>query len=403
MNHVITNKQGENSPTFYLTKKQACQFLVLYHHLTECTALCGDEMILNYIRKVGCIQFDPLDVVGKNADLVLQSRCPHYKRGDIEKLLYQDRALFDVWDKNMSICAVEDWPYFSRNRAYIQPYHLKFKDAIETIITHLRENESACSSDFDMNTKVHWYYGAQRLAKASLECMCYAGTAVVHHKKGTRRYYGLAEKWIPPQLLATEDPNRTDEEYYKWIVLRRINSIGLLWNRGGDAWLGLLDFKSPHRNSGFRDLLQEKRIVEVKVEGLQHPLYLSRENIPLLETVLTSPFPTGNTRILAPLDNLLWDRKLIAELFGFDYKWEVYVPAAKRKYGYYVLPVLCGDQFIGRVEMRIDKNSRSLIAESFWWEGAASPKEHSQNIEQCLHRFAEFNLCGTVHVAFPLF
>lgn len=396
MSRVTENQSSASSPAFYLTKKQACRFLILYHHLTEETALHGDGMILNHIRKVGCVQFDPLDVVGKNADLVLQSRCPQYRRGDVEKLLYQERALFDVWDKNMSICTIEDWPYFSRNREHFHPHCLKFSDAIEAISAHLRENEFASSSDFDMDAKVRWYYGPQRLAKAALECMCCAGTAVVHHKKGTRRHYCLAENFIPPHLLAMEDPNRTDEDYHKWIVQRRINSIGLLWNRGGDAWLGLLNFKSPHRNSGFKTLLQEGQIVAVEVEGLRYPLYLSRENVPLLESSLTCPFPQESARILAPLDNLLWDRTLIAELFGFNYRWEVYVPAPKRKYGYYVLPLLCGDRFIGRIEMRVDKAERCLRVESLWWEEGVTPEEHASSLERCLHRFAEFNLCHAV-------
>lgn len=97
-------------------------------------------------------------------------------------------------------------------------------------------NDFACSSDFEFDEKVDWHYGPQRLAKAALECMCYAGLAVVRHKKGTRRYYCLSDKYISEKYFTMPKPNNTDEEYFKWVVLRRINNIGVLWNRHSDAW-----------------------------------------------------------------------------------------------------------------------------------------------------------------------
>ncbi len=396
---MATNRLDEIMQNFCLTKQQARQYLIRYHHFTHDTQLTGDDDILAYVRKVGCIQYDPLDQVGKNADLVLQSRYPRYQKNDLEKLLYRDKRLFDVWDKNMSICGVEDWPYFSRTRAYIRPWYERFNDAIEMITDYLRKNESACSSDFALDTKVQWYFGRQRLARAALECMCYAGAAVVHHKKGTRRYYCLAEKHIQPHLFAMSDPNPTDEDYYKWLVLRRINSIGLLWNRGGDAWLGTLNFKSANRNQAFTDLLQTEKIVEFKVEGIKHPVYISRENIPLLQSVREKTLDEipDATRILAPLDNFLWDRKLIEELFGFEYRWEVYTPAHKRKYGYYVLPVLYNDQFMGRTELRTDKTNGTLIVQGFWWEDKFKPSSaHKKSLKACLKRFAKYNRCDDV-------
>jgi len=89
---------------------------VIYQHLCDNTALESTENIIDYISKVGCIQYDPLDVVGRNPDLVLQARFSLYKKGDIEKYLYSDRVLFYVWDKNMSICPISDWAYFGRYR-----------------------------------------------------------------------------------------------------------------------------------------------------------------------------------------------------------------------------------------------------------------------------------------------
>jgi hypothetical protein len=95
--------------------------------------------------------------------------------------------------------------------------------------------------------------------------------------------------------------------------------------------------------------------------------------------------------ILAPLDNLLWDRKLIAALFGFDYKWEVYTPAADRRYGYYVLPLLYEDRFIGRFEPVANRKSGELVVENWWWEQGVTPnQEMTAALKRCLSAFVRF-------------
>ena len=383
-----------------LTKQQLRQFLLKYHHLTDDTALIHNDEIIDYIHKVGCIQFDPLEVAGRNADLVLQSRCLTYKKGDLENFLYKDRYLFDVWDKNMSICSVKDWAYFSRFRARYLPWCEKHHEAIQEITDYLSQHDFACSSDFSLEERVDWHYGPQRLAKAALECMCYAGLAIVHHKKGSRRYYGLSEKYIPKELLTMADPNKSDEDYYKWAVLRRINSVGVLWNRASDAWLGTAvsgGLKGSQRNSAFAGLLADDKIMEIQVEGMKYPLYIAKDKLELLNPVLSNPFANKNVRFIAPLDNLIWDRKLIAELFGFEYKWEVYTPINERKYGYYVLPVLCNDRFIGRIEVETDKKAQNLIVKGFWWEKDIKPSAQCRkSIMKCLNKFAEYNRCESI-------
>jgi Uncharacterized protein conserved in bacteria len=380
------------------TKQQICNYLVKYHHLCDETNIKSVDSITDYIRKVGCIQYDPLDVVGRNPDLVLQSRCNKYRKGDIEKYLYSERVLFDVWDKNMSICAISDWPYFERYRNRYLNWCNEHKDTIDKIMDYLRIIEFACSSDFEFEEKVGWHYGPQRLAKAALECMCYAGLAIVHHKKGTRRYYCLSHKYIPEKYFTMEDPSKTDEEYFKWVVLRRINSIGLLWNRQSDAWLGVNGLKSEQRNRAFSALLSKGIISEITVEGMKNPLYIATDNLKLLQSTTDKVIKSKAARIIAPLDNLLWDRKLIAELFGFEYKWEVYTPIADRKFGYYVLPVLCDNKFIGRIELETNKKTHTLIVKNYWSDIIEKNSLYKNKIISGIERFMEYNLCDKVEI-----
>ncbi len=152
-----------------ITKEQARRFLVRYHCLDDASGLSGKEGVMAYFARVRCVQFDPLNVIGHNQELILRARVSGFTPGMLTELLYTDRQLYDQWDKNMSICMTEDWPYFSRFRDRYLPWIDKHSDAVQTITRYLEGHECACSSDFAMEERVEWHYGPQRLAKAALE------------------------------------------------------------------------------------------------------------------------------------------------------------------------------------------------------------------------------------------
>ncbi|QMV42639.1 winged helix-turn-helix domain-containing protein [Cohnella cholangitidis] len=374
-----------------LTRLQAKRFLLLYHGLNRDSEFIGKEGILSYIRRVGCIQFDPLNVVGMNPELVLQSRITDFDRNMLWELLYQERKLIDYWDKNMSIFPLEDWPYFSRRRSYHSTWCNSNKDTVDRIYAEIENRGYLCSGDLDYGEKVNWSWGPAKLSRAALEGMYHAGRLVIHHKVNTRKYYDLTERLIPTDLYSLPDPFETDEQYYEWYVLRRIGSVGLLWNRPSDAWLGISGMRSPQRNAAFAKLTEEKKVTEIDVEGLQHPLYIRSTDLDVLNEALSYDSPMLRSSILAPLDNLLWDRTLIKELFDFEYRWEVYKPAAERKYGYYVLPVVYGDNIVARFEPVKHNKNAPLAIKNWWWEDHTSVNsDMKESVLKCLERFAAF-------------
>jgi uncharacterized protein YcaQ len=229
------------------------------------------------------------------------------------------------------------------------------------------------------------------MSRAVLEGMLNAGMLSVDNKSGTRKYYNLAEKCIPEEILSTPEPNVTEEQYYDWHALRRIRSIGMLWNRPSDAWLGIREFKSSQRNNTFNRLLSQKKITEVRVEGIKNALYYPTDCHYILEKVLNTEMKNNRSSIIAPLDNLLWDRNLILELFGFEYRWEVYKPEAERKYGYYVLPVLYGDRFVARFEPEKHRECSPLVIKNWWWEKDVKVNyAMKSSIIKCFERFAGY-------------
>jgi hypothetical protein len=379
-----------------ITRRQAGRFLLIRQGLAGEWRFEGKEGVMAWMRSVRCLQFDPLNVVGYNPHLVLQARIRGYRPEMLDELLYRDRLLFDGWDKNMSILLTEDWPCFARRRKTVldgRMTNTKIRELIPQVIRRLEERGPLSSADLEFHEKIDWPWGPARLSRAVLESLFFAGEVIVHHKEGTRKFYDLTRRHLPAEVLEAPDPNPTEPDYHDRLVLRRIGAIGMLWNRSGDAWLGIGGMKTAQRTAAFERLLRKGLIQKVIVEGMEkYPLYVKSEDVPLLDGVIRGE-DAGPDRasVLAPLDNVLWDRRLILELFGFDYRWEVYKPAAERKYGYYVLPVVYGDRFIGRIEPVLDRDRRELVIRGWWPEPGVEPDRGViEALERCLAGFAAF-------------
>lgn len=383
-----------------ITNHQARQFILHKHGLLGQHRFIGKQGAYDYVRQCGCIQFDPVDACGRNAEIVLQSRVKGFTKQMLYDLLYTDRKLVDYHDKCMCIIPTDDWAYFARSREANSSHGRSIEQVnavCEKIKDIIRENGAVSSSDLDFSEKVHWYWSDTKLSRAALETMYFRGDLIVHHKKGAVKYYDLAEKHIPAEVLNASDPLPDEFEHQKWRVLRRIGAVGLLWNRPSDAWLNIWKLKTPQRKEVFSDLLKKGEIAAVQVEGLKDILYCCAKDLPLIEMVMQNERYKSRCELIAPLDCMMWDRKLIKALFGFEYSWEIYTPADKRKYGFYVLPMIYGDQFIGRVEAVNDRKTKTLNVENIWYEDRVRrTKALLSSVEKCLKRFAKFNECSII-------
>jgi len=387
-----------------LTNRQARQFILLKQGLTGEYKFIGKQGVLDFIRQAGCIQFDPVDVCGRNSEIVLNSRIGNYNKNMLDELLYKDRLLIDYFDKNLSIFPVEDAPAFYGRKlsgGYAEAFDERGGDAVkqmEPVIRRLIEERGHISAkEVDVDETIVWHWGViTSLPRAALESMYFRGELIVHHKTGTNKSYAFSKDYIPSDILDAAPPFNTEEERLAWHVRRRIGAVGMLWNRPSDAWLGL-SLKADQRRCAFEKLLSDDSISGVAVEGINDTLYYLTEDKPLIEAVLKNPQPQPRCELIAPLDSFIWDRKLIKALFGFEYIWEIYTPAIKRKYGAYVLPVLSGENLIGRTEVVNDRKSKALIVKNIWYEdGIKLAKTQKAELEKCFWRFAEFNDCYSV-------
>ncbi len=357
-----------------ITQKELRTFLVTYQGLTN-SIFKKKQGIVDFVERVGCLQYDPLNVVGRNMDLVLQSRIKNYDKTMLTELLYSDRSLIDGWDKMMAVYSAKDWCNFHRVRAIKK---IKVEDTlayrnsadalghVKKVHTYVKMNGPSRPANIDLGKTNNGSWGHGKISSATMDYMFHIGTLGIHDKTNTQKIYDLTENLLPKEILDADDPFKSDQEFYKWYLKRRIGSIGIYWDKNGGGWLGHFISNSKIRLKLLKELVVDGGLIPINVEGFTESFYIRVEDIALLEN--TKPITKAKAKFLAPLDNLLWDRKLIKDLFNFDYKWEVYKPVKLREYGYYVLPVLYGNKLVARFEPELHRESGPLELINWWWE-----------------------------------
>ena len=392
-----------------LTKTRAREFILAKQGLLGKHRFSGKEGAYAYVRQAGCIQFDPVDVCGRNAELTLQSRVKGFTREMLAELLYKDRLLVDYADKELSIWPAEDWPYFQLYRERSRTLGAGFAGLEELereALAYIRENGPVSGDTLPIGGEIFWHssmhwsgnwHKDSKAARSVLEQLYTDGTLVIHHKNGSRKFYDLAERHLDPALLAAENPCADEAELLCWRVLRRIGAVGLLWDRNSPAFLGL-GMKAEGRRAALSALEAAGSILPARVEGIKAAFWYRAEDEQLMRAVLEGEADLKpRMEFLAPLDPLMWDKALVAALWDFSYSWEIYTPADKRKYGCYTLPVLWGKDFIGRIEAAADRKAGVLRVKNIWLEpGVRQTKKLRSELERSLARFAAFNGCTAV-------
>jgi uncharacterized protein YcaQ len=385
------------SPTLTLSKAQARRFLLVHHGLWPPRQLRDKAGILDFFRRVGCIQFDPIDIVGRNPDLVLQARVADCGHDLLDELLYTDRLLWDGWDKVASIHLAADWPYFARHRVGVRRYYEKrggpSMQALPGVLEAIRERGPLSSIDFKEMETIDWHWGRPAsVAKAALDALCAMGELGIHHRVANRRVFDLVENLLPAELLSAPDPNEADEDYRSWHVLRRVGSLGLANPGAAQCWQGIPGVNGTVRRAVLTRLVERGDALAVALEDVPGRVLFARAaDLSSVDAVQNQDPPQPQAAFVAPLDNLIWDRDLLRWAFDFDYTWEVYKPAAERKYAHYVLPVLYGDRFVARFEPAFDRKTREFVIANWWWEEGVRPDDAMQAaLADCLGEFARY-------------
>ena len=370
----------------------ARRFLAIRHLLAPPRALpATPESVLAVVDRLGSLQFDPLEVAGRNHDLILQARIAGYSRALTDELLYGRRLLFEAYNKALNLLPTRELPHYRvtwQDGTDGRAGQLVKEQAelAEKILAEITRDGPKTSADFEREAAIEWWWGPTTAVRAVLEALSVSGRLGLARREGNRRHYDLMERLFPAELLAVQIPEREQRRHK---LLSRYRGHGLLGAGGsGELWPGT--GTAADRADLRRELLDRGEIVAVAVEGVRGERYVVGDELPLLaqaEREITAEAgaeagpvagaPDVGTSpgcsFIAPLDPLLWDRGVLVPLYGFDYRWEVYTPAAKRRWGYYVLPILFGDRLVGRIEPRIDRTAGLVRLLSLSWETGFDP------------------------------
>ena len=356
----------------------ARRFLALRHLLAPPRSLPAEpESVLRVVDRIGSLQFDPLEVAGRNHDLVLLSRIAGYRREWTDHWLYEDRHLYETYNKSLNIVPVAELPLYRWIWDRMRKRHEgdafdEHAPLVEELLGRIRDGGELLPRDVGARKAIDWYWRPTNQVRAILEGLAEAGILGIRRREGNLRVYDLAERLFPPAVLAQRHP---EEEQRQHRLLARYRGHGLLGASGNqELWVGGTGYaadRAAHRAA----LMDAGRLFPVQVEGLKGERFVVAEDLAFLDRaeaeVTGEGLPGGRdagVAFLAPLDPLCWDRDLLRRLYDFDYVWEVYVPAAKRKWGYYVLPILYGDRLVGRIEPRIERRAGTLRIAGLWWE-----------------------------------
>jgi uncharacterized protein len=361
----------------------ARRFLVLRHLLAPPRALPPErESVLRVIERIGSLQFDPLDVAGRNHDLVLLARIAGYRREWADHWLYEDRRLYETYNKSLQIVPVAELPLYRYTWDRMHERHEagafdEHAPLVEELLGRMREGGSLLPRDLGARQAIDWYWRPTNQVRAILEGLAEAGRIGIARREGNLRVYDLAERLFPADVLADRRPV-ADQQAHR--LLSRYRANGLLGASGNqELWVGGTGYAADRAAVRAR-LVDEGRLVPVQVEGIKGERFVVREDLGHLaqaDREVAAGAPPNDTEpgvvFVAPLDPLCWDRDLLRRLFGFDYVWEVYVPAPKRRWGYYVLPILYGDRLVGRIEPRLSRRAGTLDVVGLWWEPGFDP------------------------------
>src|SRR5580700_7357471 len=362
-----------------VTAEAARRFLVARHLLAPARSVGGGlDGVLEVFRKFGSIQFDPIAVAGRNHDLVLHARVAGYEPAWCD-VLYERREIFETTNKALSFVPASEFPWFRFGWGRKGPrFHARIlaenAAVAERVLGRIRAQGTLSALDFEPEhgAPKDWFGMPENVVRAVLEAYTLTGVVGLARREGNLRYYDLLERLLPAELLAHEVPMR---EQLRHKLLSRYRAHGLLGAGGAGGTFDRIAPPNPipgwpGRNELRKELVEVGALVPVDVEGVRGKRFVLGEELALLQA---PPEPAPSVAFIAPFDSLLWDNPLLASLFGFDYVWEGFFPPAKRRWGWYVLPISFRDRLVGRIEPRIDRDRARVEVLGVWWEDGFAP------------------------------
>ena len=312
------------------------------------------EDVLGAVRRMGVLQIDSISVVARSPYLVLWSRLGRYDPVWLDELLAEGR-LFEGWAHAACFVPIEDYGPYRRfmldggekSRAWFSAH----PEEVRRVLERIRGEGPVRSAEFARTDGKAGGWWEWKPEKRALEHLFAAGELMISRRDPNfHRVYDLRERVLERALPNWEDGLApTPEESRRALALKAVRALGVAVARWVPDY-----FRTPKRGVAglLEGLADEGGLLRARIEGLEAPAYVHPDNAALAEQIVSGGVRSGVTTLLSPFDPVVWDRARALELFGFEYRIEVYTPAAKRRYGYYSLPILHRGALVGRVDAK---------------------------------------------------
>jgi uncharacterized protein YcaQ len=365
---------------------------LLLHALDLAGTPTGKLNLIGLIERLGFVQLDTIRVVARAHDHILWSRNQHYREPMLNKLLAKERAVFEHFTHDASVLPMSTYPIWRRQFRRMEvklrrsAWYGSMPDftGLAEIKTRIAKEGPLSTHAFDSvcaDKSVAWRRPPH---KQALDFMWHVGELSTSHRENFVKFYDLTERVIPKPYLEDERP---DEEQLDWLCQEALDRL---------AFASCGDIQRFWEAASIVEVklwseAKERSLTEVMVETAAGDWVQLMAPVDIEHRLQTLPAPTTRLRILNPFDPLVRDRTRLKRLFNFDYRIEIYVPAAKRRYGYYVFPMLEGDRFVGRIEVRAERVEGLLNVINLWWEpGVRMSAGRQEKLEAELTRLARF-------------
>ncbi len=323
------------------------------------TRTLNAEALSRFVADAGGLQLDSINVAARAHELTVWSRFGPYDPAALDRLVYEDRALFEYWSHAACLIADADRPAWARAMADYRRRHTGWSTWLKANPRVLRRVEDEIKNRGPLSTSDFERPAAQgksagwwdwKPAHHALHYLWMTGRLAVHSRRHFQKRYDLAERVLKP----VEPLPRA--EFPRWHLRKTLRALGAAAEADLPRYMTFPKLDAAERRRALKGMLLSGEAVELSVEGLTGRWYALAEDLPALDS---PPAPRGTT-LISPFDSLLWHRARAKALFGFDYKIEVYVPAAKRVHGYYSLPILHDGKLIGRLDPKNHREAKVL-------------------------------------------
>jgi hypothetical protein len=370
----------------------------------------GKDGVAQALRAVEAVQMDPLNVVARNHDIVLWGRVAGYRPEYLDDLLYRERLFFD-YGGGLFIYPMFELPYWRvpmrrrQSEARWAKFAAEHQPLLDAVCDELRTRGPLGNRDFTGGARVSNYRGRKETSLA-LYYLWLTGELMIHHREGFERVYDFRDNIAPPDLNYAA----TDEEAEHFFARKAAAFIGLISERGWkNTFSGFIERRVSRveAQQWLDRLVREGAFAPIRLRDSKDRWFVLQNDLPLLAAIEADEIPAEwqlcetTTRdeavFLAPLD-IVSTRGRAGWLFDFEYLWEVYKPAAARRWGYYTLPILYDDRLVARLDPKFDRATAMLHLNGFWFEehAPASDPAFAAALARGLVRFATF--LGAQHV-----